>query len=132
MQALEQLQGHLAEVKALGEAAAVLGWDQQTYMPPGGAGARAAQLTALAGVIHQKATGDETARLLDAAERAGASPDADSDDAAYLRMARRDFDQATRIPTALVAETARVTALAFEQWAQARADCDWGRFAPWL
>jgi len=132
MQALEQLQGHLAEVKALGEAAAVLGWDQQTYMPPGGAGARAAQLTALAGVIHRKATGDETARLLDAAERAGASPDVDSDEAAYLRMARRDFDQATKIPTALVAETARVTALAFEQWAQARADSDWGRFAPWL
>lgn len=132
MQALEQLQGHLAEVKALGEAAAVLGWDQQTYMPPGGAGARAAQLTALAGVIHEKATGDETARLLDAAERAGAGLDPDSDDAAFLRMARRDFDQATKVPTALVAETARVTALAFEQWAQARAESDWGRFAPWL
>ena len=132
MQALEQLQGHLAEIKALSEAAAVLGWDQQTYMPPGGAGARAAQLTALAGVIHEKATGDETARLLDASERDAGSLDPDSDEAAFLRMARRDFDQATKIPTALVAETTRVTTLAHEQWAQARAESDWGRFAPWL
>ena len=132
MQALEQLQGHLAEVKALDEATAVLGWDQQTYMPPGGADARAAQLTALAGVIHEKATGETIARLLDAAERGGGNMAADSDEAAYLRAARQDFDQATKIPTALVAETAHVTALAFEQWAQARAESDWGRFAPWL
>ena len=132
MQELEQLQGHLAEVKALSEAAAVLGWDQQTYMPAGGAAARAAQLTALAEVIHEKAAGSETARLLDAAERTGGGLDPDSDESAYLRTARRDFDQATKIPTALVAEMARVTALAFEQWAQARAESDWGRFAPWL
>lgn len=132
MQAVEQLQGHLAEVKSLAEASAVLGWDQQTYMPPGGVEARAAQLTALAGVIHEKATGDKAARLLDAAERAGAGLDPDSDEAAFVRMARRDFDRATKIPAALVAETARVTALAFEQWAQARAESDWGRFAPWL
>ena len=132
MQELEQLQGHLAHVKALAGASAVLGWDQQTYMPPGGAEARAAQLTALASVIHEKATGDESARLLEAAERAGGGPDPDSDEAALLRAARRDFDQATKVPTALVAETARVTSLAFDQWAQARAESDWGRFAPWL
>ena len=132
MQAMEQLQEHLAEIKALSEAAAVLEWDQQTYMPPGGAAARAAQITALAGVVHEKATGDKTARLLDAAERQAAGLDSDSDDAAYLRAARRDFDLATKVPTSLVAETARVTTLAHEQWAQARAESDWSRFAPWL
>jgi len=132
MQELEQLQSHLAQIKALAEASAVLGWDQQTYMPPGGAGARAAQLTALASVIHEKATGDESARLLGAAERVGGGLDPDGDGAAFLRAARRDFDLATKVPTALVAETARVTALAFDQWAQARAESDWGRFAPWL
>ncbi len=132
MQAVAQLQEQLAEIKALSEAAAVLEWDQQTYMPPGGAGARAAQITALVGVIHEKATGDDTARLLDAAERQAVGLDYDSDDAAYLRAARRDFDLATKVPTALVAEMARVTTLAHEQWAQARAESDWGRFAPWL
>lgn len=132
MQAVTQLQEHLAEIKALSEAAAVLEWDQQTYMPPGGAGARAAQITALVGVIHKKAIGGDTARLLDAAEHQAGGLDPDSDDAAYLRQARRDFDLATKVPTSLVAEMARVTTLAHEQWAQARAESDWGRFAPWL
>lgn len=131
-QALSQLKDHLAEVTALGEAAAVLGWDQQTYMPPGGSEARAAQMTALSGVIHEKRTGNKTASLLEAAEQEGAELDPDSDDAAYLRCARRDFDKATKIPAALVAETTRVTSLAYEQWTAARADSDWQKFAPWL
>ena len=132
MQILEELQRHLAEVKALGGAAAVLGWDQQTYMPTGGAGARAAQFAALSRVIHQQETGDATARLLERAEREGEHLEADSDDAAYLRMARRDFDQATKLPEALVAEIASVTTLAHEEWAAARKDNDYARFAPWL
>ena len=44
MQAITELQEYLAEVKALSEAEALLEWDQQTYMPPGGAGARADQI----------------------------------------------------------------------------------------
>jgi carboxypeptidase Taq len=132
MQELKQLQSHLAEIKALSEAAAVLEWDQQTYMPPGGAGARASQITALVGVIHEKLTGAETARLLEKAEREIVSLDADSEEAAYLRAARRDFDQAAKVPTSLVAEMARVTTLAHEQWASARTTSDWSVFAPWL
>jgi carboxypeptidase Taq len=132
MQEIEGLQGHLAEIKALIEAAAVLGWDQQTYMPPGGAESRAAQLTALSQVIHQKLTSAEAERLLDSAQKAVQGADYDSDEAALVRAARRDFDQATKIPTALVAELTRVTSLAHAQWADARAESDWGRFAPWL
>lgn len=132
MQTLEQLKGHLAEIVALSEAAAVLEWDQQTQMPPGGAGARAAQMMALSRVIHQKLTGEETARFLEQSEREADSLDSASDDAAYLRTARRDFDQATKVPTALVAELTRVTTLAHEQWAGARAESDWNKFAPWL
>jgi len=101
-------------------------------MPPGGASARAAQLTALVRVIHRKMTGDRAAHLLDAAERAGGGLDADGDDAALLRAARRDFDQMTKVPESLAAELTRVTTLAHEEWAAARAASDWGGFAPWL
>lgn len=132
MQALEQFKQRMAEISAVGSAAAVLGWDQQTYMPPGGANARAAQLAALSKIIHEMATGEETARLLECSERETDALDPDADDRAFLRAARRDFDQAVKLPTALVAELSRTTALAFEQWAQARAENDWNRFAPWL
>ncbi len=132
MSALSELQSHLAEVKALSEAAAVLGWDQQTYMPTGGAVSRAAQITALTRVVHQKATSAEMAGLLERAEAAGAELDTDSDDAAYLRMARRDFDKISKLPESLVAEMSRVTTLAHGAWALARAQSDYAGFAPWL
>jgi carboxypeptidase Taq len=132
MHEINALQSHLSEIKALAEAAAVLDWDQQTYMPPGGAESRAAQLGALSKVIHEKTTGANTERLLECAEDAARDADPDSDDAALVRAARRDFSQATKVPTTLVAELARTTTLAHEHWAQARAASDYSKFAPWL
>lgn len=129
---LDKLKAHMAQVKAIGDAAAVLGWDQQTYMPPGGAGARAEQLGALTTIHHQMATGLETARLLEAAEAEASDLAPDSDDAAYLRVARRDFDLAIKLPAALLSEIARTSSLAHEQWSHARAENDFSRFAPWL
>jgi carboxypeptidase Taq len=130
--ALERMTAHMAELNAVKNAAAVLGWDQQTSMPPGGAAARADQFGALSKIIHGMATGSDTARLLEAAELETNDQDPDSDAAAYVRVARRDFDRATKLPTALVSEIARTSALAHEQWAQARAENDYARFAPWL
>lgn len=37
MEKFDELKARLAEISDLERAAAVLGWDQQTYMPPGGA-----------------------------------------------------------------------------------------------
>ncbi|MBV9850943.1 MAG: carboxypeptidase M32 [Armatimonadetes bacterium] len=132
MRAIEQLQARLADVKAVRGAASVLGWDQQTYMPPGGAGARANQLSVLSKISHEMATGPDTERLLAEAERETKDADPDSDEASFVRVARRDYDQAAKLPTALVAELSRVTALAHEEWARARQDSDYPRFAPWL
>ncbi|MEW6241899.1 MAG: carboxypeptidase M32, partial [Chloroflexota bacterium] len=44
---LAQLKQIMAEVADLNNAAALLGWDQQTYMPRGGAEARGNQLATL-------------------------------------------------------------------------------------
>src|SRR5690349_24779290 len=44
---LHELKAILAEVTDLSRAAAVLEWDQETYMPPGGVQSRAEQLTTL-------------------------------------------------------------------------------------
>ena len=83
-------------------------------------------------ILHEMATGSETSRLLARAEQEASGLDPDSDDAAYVRVARRDFDQSAKLPTALVQEIARTSTLAHEQWAQARAENDYARFAPWL
>jgi carboxypeptidase Taq len=132
MKKLAALKERLADVHNLNTAMGLLGWDQQTCMPPGGAGTRAAQLGTLSKIAHDMLVGAETRRLLEEAEAECGGLDYDSDDAALLRVARRDFDREARLPSALVVETAQVTTLAFEEWHRARAESDYGRFAPWL
>jgi carboxypeptidase Taq len=129
---LSALKSRLADVHNLHMASAVLDWDQQTYMPPGGVGARSEQKATLSRLAHHLFTDEEVGTLLERAEREGAGLPPESDDAALLRVARRDYDKATRVPEALVAEIARVTSLAQEEWTGARAGNDYQAFAPWL
>src|SRR6476646_5740979 len=119
-EALTTLKARLADVHNLSMAGAVLDWDQQTYMPPRGVGARAEQKATISKLAHRLFTAAETGTLLEQAEAETRGIAADSDDGAVLRMARRDFDRATRLPPALVEEFARVTAHAQEEWATAR------------
>ena len=51
---LAELKSRLAEIADLGSAGAVLGWDQATYMPSGGAAARARQSATLSRLAHEK------------------------------------------------------------------------------
>jgi carboxypeptidase Taq len=132
MKILNALKDRLNDVHNIRTAMGLLGWDQQTCMPPGGTGTRAAQMGTLSKLAHELFVSAETGRLLAQAEAEGAGLDYDSDAAALLRAARRDYDLEARLPTELVVETARTTALAFEEWHQARAAGDYGRFAPWL
>ena len=49
---LNELKAILAEVSDLGKAEAILSWDQQTYMPRGGAEARGNQMGTLGKIAH--------------------------------------------------------------------------------
>jgi len=132
MSKLQELKTHLADVIHLQHAAGVLGWDQQTYMPPGGAEARAEQLATLSRLAHEMFVAETTGALLEqaAAEVDGAGYD--SDEAALVRVVQHDYDLATRVPTKLVEEIARTTTLAHEVWAKARQENDFASFAPML
>ena len=61
----QALLAHLAEIRNINRALAVLGWDQQVNMPPGGAKARAAQIGTLSRLEHEMLISDQTARLLE-------------------------------------------------------------------
>jgi carboxypeptidase Taq len=123
---LEILQTKLKEIKNLQAAESVLGWDQQVYMPPGGAAARAEQLATLSKITHEMFTADEIGALL--SDLAAADFPYDSDEASLVRVARRDYDKARKLPTALVAEMSRTFSLGQQIWAKARANKDFSQF----
>ncbi len=62
---LSRLKEILAEVADLSYANYVLEWDQQCYMPEGGAEARSQQCATLQRLAHEKLVAEETGRLLD-------------------------------------------------------------------
>jgi carboxypeptidase Taq len=122
----------LARISDLNTAAAVLGWDQQVNMPPGGSDARAHHLATVEAFAHSLFTADETNQLLEGAATETSDLPYDSDDASLVRVARREYDKLRRVPESLVAERARAAALAFDAWVQARAESNFAHFRPHL
>ena len=132
MAAIEKLKQRMADVTTLGSVGAVLDWDHQTYMPSGGVIRRSDQLALINKLQHEMHISPETERLLVLSENESKDLDADSDDAAYLRVARREFDKKAKLPSELVEEIAQTATIAHEAWVAARAASDYSRFAPAL
>src|SRR6516165_3667357 len=99
---LADLKHRLRTINDLHGACAALSWDQQTYMPPGGAAARGRQLALLSGLEHERMTDPAIGRLLDALTPWAETQDTDSDAAALIRVTRREYDRASRVPNAFV------------------------------
>ncbi len=129
---IQRLKTLLGEVVDLQRAAAVLGWDQETYMPPGGAAQRGQQLATLSRLAHVKFTSDEIGALLEDLAPYAAQLDPDSDEARLIKVTRRDYDKATRVPPDLVAEMSRAASEGQVAWREARAAADFSKFRPYL
>ena len=129
---LAQLKQLLGEVADLSSAAAVLGWDQETYMPPAGSKRRGQVLATLSRLAHMKFTSDEVGQLLDELAPWAETLPPDADEARLVKVVRRDYDKATRVPPDLVAEMARLRAEAQVAWREAKENADFARFRPYL
>ena len=128
---LAHLKTQLAPTVDLAQAQALLSWDQNVYLPPGAASARGQQLATLGGVIHQRGTDPQLGRWLEGLAAAGAD-EGDTPDAALVRVARRNFEQATKLPGAFVEDFAKARSASQAAWVGARADSDFSQFAPHL
>ena len=106
-EAVTKLREHLATINDLHGAMAVLGWDELTKMPTGGAGARGERMATLGRLAHEMFIADETGRLIEAAENDLNELDFDSDEASLVRFARRGFDRSRVISPELLADAIR-------------------------
>ena len=88
--------GLLQEISDLHYISSLLGWDQQTYMPPGGAEARGNQLALVGRLAHERGTSPELGKLLEELKpywRRRSSRI--SDDARLIKVTARDYEKAT-------------------------------------
>ena len=106
--------------------AAVLSWDQETYMPSGAIAYRADQLAYLSGKAHELLTSAQYGEALELAEQ---DLELDVHD---LRELRHSYDQALKLSTEFVERSARANATGQATWAEAREKSDFSLFAPAL
>jgi carboxypeptidase Taq len=110
----------------------ILEWDEEVSMPRGGVEHRAEQMALLAGLVHDRGTDPRYDDLLSVVEDSSLVTDPESPSAVNVRELRRAYDRERRLPRRLVEESARVTALASQAWAEARRRDDFKTFARWL
>ena len=128
----QELKRRLVETTDLSCAGAVLGWDQLTYMPPGGAAARGRQLATLGKIAQDLATDPAIGQLLEELAPHEADLPFDSDDASLIRVARRDYERLVKVPSSFMAEFLSHTAEAYEAWTAARPANDFKIAQPYL
>ena len=91
----------------------VLDWDQETFMPPAGAGIRAEQLKTLAGLTHKVKTGKKfsnaLSKLIDLTSGKVIAKGLNDKQKAALHEWRRDYQHAVSLPTKFVEEFAQLS-----------------------
>ena len=102
---LNELKTCLVEVDDLQSAAALLYWDQSTYMPSGGATARARQTATLSRLAHEKFTAPALGKLLDDLQPYEERLPYDSDDASLVRVTRREYERSDQSSASVYAKT---------------------------
>jgi len=130
--ALTELENRLGKLTDLRRIASVLLWDMTVWMPPGGGPSRAAQLATIEAIIHECEVDERLGELLEELEPYAESLPADSDDACLIRVAKRDWTKARRVPVELATDLVRTAAQSYEVWVKAREEADFASFRPWL
>ncbi len=130
--ALDRLLVILGEIADLQKSAALLEWDEQVYMPPGGAETHGQMVGTVRKLAHEMFVTDEVGRLLEQLATDDAGGDPDSDMARLVAVTARDYDKARRVPASFVAEQARILSASQQAWFQARATSSFATFQPHL
>jgi carboxypeptidase Taq len=128
--AAENLVADLKRANVLASVQNLLGWDEQTMLPPDSADRRAEQQTLLAELQHREATNPRIGESLAALEALG--DEVTEDERVLRRCARKDYDRLTKLPTEFVREKARADSEGYHAWAEARASRNFAKFAPLL
>jgi carboxypeptidase Taq len=116
------------EIHDLLEAQQLLEWDQQVIMPVKGNAQRADSISALAKIVHEKLTSPKIEEILGDFETAVE----DDWDRANLKEAERTYNRQKLIPSELIAEKSKASAIAQSVWQKAKPKSDFAAFLPHL
>ncbi len=124
----EEYVERLEKVSALNSAAALLQWDEETYMPLAGAAGRARQLATLHQLSHEQFTSEEFGSLLSSLAKESLTPFEEKN----VSLTQYDFERETKLSSAFVHRLSRKISEAYHAWTAARKENNFRVFAPHL
>lgn len=128
---IQKLLNYSNKLTDLKNTIALLQWDQETYIPEGAHQERGEQLSTLSTILHELQTSAECATFISNAEESLTLQSSDKDKA-LVRVIKRNYDQATKLPTEFVAELSKTVSQAHVAWVDARKQNKFEIFAPLL
>ena len=133
---LEKIHSIDREQRQLERVVSILHWDMETNLPQQGVDERAEQLALLQGIAHRRLTEPETGRLLEEVGSTTENPYGDGKlpelERDFLRVMRRRYDKAVKLPPDFVSDSAKAEGLSQAAWAGARINNDFAAFLPHL
>ncbi len=109
---------------------ALMGWDMNVCMPPGGAPARAEQIRYMSLRSHELVTDPEFANVVE--ELSEGIDSLSEDDRISVKFTKKALDKARKLPPDFVAESAKTRALSHDAWVKARPANDFAAVKPFL
>ncbi|MGZ4414035.1 MAG: carboxypeptidase M32 [Gaiellaceae bacterium] len=125
-----ELLRRLGAIDDLVRTSTLLGWDEETKMPPAGAAARAEQRATVEELTHIKRVDPALGELIEELRPFEEAHPFDSLEAGVVRVARRDYEKAVRVSPELRAELERAGSLGYRAWLEARSKNDYSIMLP--
>lgn len=119
---------HLCKIADVKYAAAVLQWDQETYLPPKGADIRARQIATLSETAHKMFTNDKTGDLLQELLLKDLQPLQKRN----AELTWEDYNRLKKLSPEFVRKMSEATSAGFYAWVEARKQNDFNVFEPSL
>ncbi len=110
-------------------AAAVLEWDQEVYMPAKGFEFRSRQLATLHTAAHELLTGDAFGGLL---QELLSNNDLKDAQLQNVRLSFEDYSKNKKLPNAFIASLSKQSSICYQAWLEARRENNFAVYAPHL
>lgn len=118
------------ELSTLSGIAALLGWDQMTYMPKMGSVERSEQSALISKLTHERIISEE---LWDHIQKLYNNLDNLSEKGkTVVKRLKKDVEKSRKAPSNFVEKLSKVTTLAYQAWEEARSRNDYNVFSPHL
>ncbi|MEK7607522.1 MAG: carboxypeptidase M32 [Patescibacteria group bacterium] len=129
---ITELKKRLVEISHLANILQLLSWDQEVNMPPRGADARAASISYLSVIVHNKFMAIDSDQLLSNLVKALKAKKIGGSLAVIVSETWRSYEREKKLPERFVRELSETCSKAQGIWAKAREENNFKMFLPWL